>query len=94
MTQPFLMNVTEEIVRGLVRFLLYGVEYQTFCHCERCEMNIVAEALNNLPPHYVTSNVARAEAFNVLNTPQNIETINKEIIRAIYEVGQDFNHNK
>ncbi|MEC1180710.1 late competence development ComFB family protein [Metasolibacillus meyeri] len=92
MTQPFLMNVTEEIVRGLVRFLLYGVEYQTFCHCEQCEMNIIAEALNNLLPQYVTSHVAREEAFKILNTPQNIEAINKEIIHAIHKVGQGLGH--
>ncbi|WPK13522.1 late competence development ComFB family protein [Lysinibacillus louembei] len=92
MTPPFLMNVTEEIVRGLVRFLLYGVEYQTFCHCEQCEMNIIAEALNSLPPKYVASDAARQEAFKVLNTPQNIEAINKEIIHAIYKVGQGLGH--
>ena len=31
MSDPILVNVTEEIVRGLVSFLLRGPEYQTFC---------------------------------------------------------------
>ncbi|WP_042477008.1 late competence development ComFB family protein [Bacillus ndiopicus] len=94
MTQPILVNVTEEIVRGLVRFLLYGAEYQTFCHCEQCEMNIIASALNNLPQKYVTSDVARTKAFSVLSTPHNIEAINKEIIHAIHKVGQGLDHSE
>ena len=49
MVGTVLVNVTEEIVRGLVSFLLHGVEYQTFCHCEQCEMDVIAIALNALP---------------------------------------------
>lgn len=92
MTQPILLNVTEEIVSGLVRFLLYGPEYQTFCHCKQCELNIIAETLNHLQPKYVASDAERTRAFVVLNTPQNIETINKEIIHAIHKIGQSVGH--
>ncbi|WP_042478848.1 late competence development ComFB family protein [Bacillus ndiopicus] len=94
MTQAILINVTEEIVRGLVRFLLNGVEYQTFCNCELCEMNIIATALNNLPPKYVTSDITRAEAFKILKTPHNIEAVNKEIIHAIYHFPTEDSHLK
>ena len=92
MTQPILVNVTEEIVRGLVSFLLHGTEYQTFCHCNQCEMDIIAIALNTLPPKYVASNESRDAAFGQLNTLENIEGINKQIIRAIHIVGRNPRH--
>ncbi|SOC42039.1 late competence development ComFB family protein [Ureibacillus acetophenoni] len=92
MAKPILVNVTEEIVRGLVRFLLFGPEYQTFCHCENCEMNIVANALNKLPSNYVSSVSKREEAFNKLNNSIYISIVNKEIIRSIHLVGKKPGH--
>ena len=92
MAEPILVNVTEEIVRGLVSFLLHGTEYQTFCHCNQCEMDIIAIALNALPPKYVASNESRDAAFEQLNTPENIEEVNKQIIRAIHIVGRNPRH--
>lgn len=92
MAEPLLVNVTEEIVRGLVSFLLHGNEYQTFCHCHQCEMDTIAIALNALPPKYVAFNEARDAAFGQLNTPEHIEEINKQIIRAIHIVGRNPRH--
>nr|WP_054768239.1 late competence development ComFB family protein [Lysinibacillus parviboronicapiens] len=88
MSEPILVNVTEEIVRGLVSFLLRGPEYQTFCKCEICELDTVAIALNALPSKYVTSMDARDEAFRTMNTPENIELVNREIIRALHVVNK------
>jgi len=88
MSEPILVNVTEEIVRGLVSFLLRGPEYQTFCKCQNCEFDTVALALNALPSKYVTSMEARDEAFKVLNTPEKIELINREIIHALHVVNK------
>ncbi|MFC5559396.1 late competence development ComFB family protein [Ureibacillus thermophilus] len=92
MTGQRLVNVMEELVSGLVRFFLRSPEYQIFCNCNECEMRIVAKALNNLPPHYVVSESEREKVFNELKSPKNIEIINKEIIRAIYEAGNRRNH--
>ena len=92
MTQPILVNATEEIVRGLVSFLLHGTEYQTFCHCDQCEMDIMAIALNALPSKYVASNESRDVAFGQFNKPEKIEEINKQIIRAIHIVGRKPRH--
>ena len=89
---PRLVNVTEEIVLGLVKFLLHGTEYQTFCHCKSCELEIAAYALNNLPPYYVTTSANREEAFDQLKTSKNIQQINKQIIIAIHEIGKPPNH--
>ncbi|MCL1697066.1 late competence development ComFB family protein [Lysinibacillus sp. Bpr_S20] len=88
MSDPILVNVTEEIVRGLVSFLLRGPEYQTFCKCEICELDTVALTLNALPSKYVTSMEARDEAFKMMNTPDSIEQINKEIIHALHVVNK------
>ncbi|WP_208327643.1 late competence development ComFB family protein [Lysinibacillus sp. YR326] len=84
MSNPILVNVTEEIVRGLVRFLLQGPEYQTFCKCETCELVVVAHTLNELPNTYVTSNEYRDAAFEIMKTPENLKLINKEIIHALH----------
>lgn len=94
MKQPLLVNVTEEIVRGLVNFLLYGNDYQTFCHCEQCKMDVMAIALNALPPRYVTSPQWRDVVFNEMNTSESLEEINKQIIRAIHIVGRKPKHSK
>ncbi|MDI7743905.1 late competence development ComFB family protein [Lysinibacillus fusiformis] len=92
MSKPILKNVTEEIVHGLVRFLLHGLEYQTFCDCDFCQMNICADALNHLPTYYVSTSDAREEAYLTLKSPENIELINKKIIIAIHTVGKKPNH--
>ena len=92
MSSVKLVNVTEEIVRGLVSFLLHGVEYQTFCHCEQCQMDVNAIALNALPARYVASEKARDVVFKQLNTPESIEEINKQIIRALHIVSRNPRH--
>lgn len=92
MSKPILINVTEEIVYGLVKFLLHGIEYQTFCHCDCCEMEITADVLNHLPSYYVSTAEAREQAFKKLKTPKNIELINKQIISSIHAVGKRPNH--
>ncbi|MEK4427319.1 late competence development ComFB family protein [Solibacillus sp. FSL K6-1523] len=88
MSNGKLVNVMEEIVRGLVNFMLHGVEYQTFCHCEQCEMDVNAIALNVLPARYIVSPKSRDFVFEQLNTPENLEEINKQIIRAIHIVNR------
>ena len=92
MTEPVLVNVTEEIVRGLVSFLLQSPDYQTFCHCELCVLDTVAVALNTLPSKYVVSKESRDAAFAQANRPENIEYINKQIIRAIHLVAKNPHH--
>lgn len=92
MSEPILVNVTEEIVRGLVSFLLRGPEYQTFCKCQTCEFDTVALTLNALPSKYVTSLESRDAAFKMMNTPGNIELINKGIIHALHAVSKHPRH--
>lgn len=92
MEKSVLVNVTEEIVRGLVSFLLRGSEYQTFCRCRQCELDIMALTLNALPPKYVASSSSRDRVFREMNTPEMIEEINRQIIHAIHVVGKAPRH--
>lgn len=94
MTEPGLVNVTEEIVRGLVSFMLQSPGYQTFCHCKKCELDVVAMALNTLSSKYVVTTEARNAAFEQINSPENIEYINKQIIQALHAVSKQRNHIK
>ena len=94
MTKPILVNVTEEIVHGFVRFYLQGNEYQTFCNCNFCEYEITADALNHLSPTYVSTTQARDEVFKSLKSPESIQLINKQIIASIYSVGKAPGHDK
>ena len=87
-----LINVTEEIVVGLVGFYLRGVEYQTFCHCDKCERKIIATTLNAMPSYYVTNEEERNQAFAYLNTDEQVERMNSAIIHSIHTVGQAPNH--
>ena len=84
-----LVNVTEEIVKGIVRFLLYGPEYPTYCHCAVCEARASAIALNHLQSCYVASTEERDRAFDYLREPQQLAEVNKQIIHAIHIIGQN-----
>ncbi|MDF2065316.1 MULTISPECIES: late competence development ComFB family protein [Bacillaceae] len=83
-----LTNVTEEIVKSLVTMLMRGPEYQTFCKCEQCELDIIALSLNTLPAHYVTTDKGRTAVFERLNSKENLEWINKRIIQSIHVIGK------
>lgn len=81
------INVMEEIVESLVTILIHSPDYQMFCHCDKCKLDIIAYSLNNLPHHYVTTDAWRDVVFNQLNTEENRKWINKRIISAIHLVG-------
>lgn len=55
-------------------------------------MDVAAIALNSLPARYVASEESRDAAFNQMNTPESIEEINKQIIRALHLVKQYPSH--
>ncbi|WP_251552273.1 late competence development ComFB family protein [Neobacillus muris] len=80
------INVMEEVVESLVTFMLQSPDYRLFCKCEKCKTDIIAYSLNNLPPHYVTTEEGRKNVFENLNTDKNREWVNKRIISAIHLV--------
>lgn len=60
-----LINYNEVLVREKLEELLKD---STFCTCEQCKLDMMAIALNNLPPKYVVSQqgeiFSKAQAFN------------------------------
>jgi competence protein ComFB len=50
--EPMLVNIVEEMVRRKVDETIQDMD---MCQCRRCRLNACAIALNNLPPHYVTT---------------------------------------
>lgn len=84
-----LVNVTEEIVKGTVRFLLNGPEYPTYCSCTMCEAKVSAIALNHLQSHYVATAEDRNRAFDYLRQPAQLNELNKQVIHAIHIIGQN-----
>ena len=84
-----LVNVTEEIVRGTVRFLLNGPEYPMYCSCAKCEAKISAIALNHLQSHYVVTAEDRDRAFEHLRQQAQLAELNRQVIHAIHIIGQN-----
>ncbi|WP_246941903.1 late competence development ComFB family protein [Bacillus pinisoli] len=81
-------NVMEEIVESLVTVHTLGPDFQVFCRCEKCRMDIIALSLNALPTHYVTTEEGRQTVFEQLNNEENRRWINKRIVSSIYLVGK------
>lgn len=82
------INAMEEIVSTWVQILMSGIEYQTFCKCNKCKYDVITLSLNNLPNYYVTTDEGREKVFKELNTEENRRWINKRIISAIHVVGK------
>ncbi|MFJ7682855.1 late competence development ComFB family protein [Peribacillus butanolivorans] len=87
-------NVMEEIVVTWVQILMAGMEYQTFCSCNKCKNDIITLSLNALPNYYVTTEEGRKRIFENLNTDENRKWINKRLISAIHVVGKFPKHNQ
>jgi competence protein ComFB len=82
------INVMEEFVESIVTVLLFSPDFQLFCKCEKCRIDVISYSLNNLPNHYVTSEEGRQSVFTYLNQHETRQWINKRIIGAIYLVGK------
>lgn len=71
----------ERVVRdALDEVLIYNKEV---CQCEECQVDIMAIALNNLPPKYVGTRIG--EVYSKLNTLSNQFNTDayREITKAI-----------
>lgn len=60
----FLKNYMEDVVWNFLDDLLS--KYPEVCHCETCRYDIVALALNQLPPKYVVRE--QGELYSRINT--------------------------
>ncbi|WP_191991867.1 late competence development ComFB family protein [Bacillus aerolatus] len=68
-------NVMEDIVRGIVTDQLDHLHLS--CKCERCQEDILALSLNNVPPRYVVNDSRRplVKAMYMVNTQDHANIV-------------------
>lgn len=76
-----LHNVMEDKVMDIANRLIKNE--QEFCTCPRCKLDVMALALNELPPKYVVSEKGELYGRANLMTNQSDADIIKEITKAI-----------
>lgn len=86
-------NYMEEIVRNCINNILHtNAEYADICKCEQYIDDIMAKALNNLTPYYITTKKGEVFAeYSSLETQHQAEVI-KEVIKAMEFVSHDSEH--
>jgi len=85
-----LQNYTETVVIEVYTEL--ASHRDLLCKCEKCRLDIMAMALNNLPPLYYVSD--RGEVFSKLQSTY-LDTKTKvltEVLKAILQVEKQPNH--
>lgn len=63
-----LKNYTETVARQILKELVNKKQLDV-CTCEQCLLDVLAMALNNLPPHYYVSN--QGEVYSKLLAASN-----------------------
>lgn len=88
-----IVNYMEEIVRDyLMNILKTDPIYADICKCEHCIDDIMAKALNNLKPYYITTKKGEVFAeYSSLETQQHAEVI-LEVVKAIEFISKKPNH--
>ncbi len=86
-------NYMEEIVKNYLHSTLKtDTSYANICKCEQCIDDIMAKALNQLKPCYITTKKGEVYAeYSSLETQHQAEII-AEVIRAIEYVSVHPNH--
>lgn len=86
-------NYKEVLVRNYLDHALKNESsYANVCKCETCYDDIMAKALNNLKPYYITTKKGEVFAeYSSLETQHQAEVIS-EVIKAIEFVLKHKNH--
>lgn len=89
-----LLNYTETAVLELLDDVLekYKEKHPDICYCTRCREDVMAIALNNIPPHYVvteTGKVLKQVSFERLGGKAQVIT---QIIKAMEIVSKNPRH--
>lgn len=87
------VNYMEEIVRNYLNSVLKtDPSYGNICRCEQCIDDILAKALNNIKPYYITTKKGEIFAeYSSLETQHQAEVIT-EVIKAIEFVSNHPKH--
>jgi competence protein ComFB len=88
-----IVNYMEEIVRDYLKNILKtDPMYTDICKCEHCLDDIMAKALNNLKPYYITTKKGEIFAeYSSLETQHHAEVI-LEVVKAIEFISKKPNH--
>ncbi len=82
MENVVLVNKMEKAVMGMVD-KLYAEGRHPTCLCDRCKLDVVALALNNLPSKYVVTNVGNAVTNVALESSQWQANLTLAVCNAI-----------
>lgn len=96
--KPEIFNVTKSVVEIVLDEVLREEKLcsgDEICCCERCRMDVIALALNHLPPKYVVSQEGKAfELYRLQGLAQSRITVYEEILRAVHTVKARPHHNR
>lgn len=84
-----LKNYIEKLVLNATSSL---IQKENCCDCERCKMDIMAIALNNLNPRYIVATDTEIYAKLIALEQQFDVDVTKEITKAIQIVKENARH--
>lgn len=89
MNEPEIINFMEQQTSKLFDEVIRGMD---ICTCKRCRLDIIALALNNLPPKYVVTQ--RGEMFARLDSMgnQHVANIMSELTKSAAIISAKPNH--
>lgn len=75
-----LVNVMQIVVETMTNEI---IRKEGVCDCEQCKMDVMAIALNKLPPKYVVSEQGRAyETYRIQGVPQSRVPVYQALLEA------------
>ncbi len=85
-----IVNYMEDIVRDTLESLLS--ERKDICKCQKCKLDMIAWALNRLPPKYVVTDKGRMYTKLKEQEIQFRADVVQELTRAIAHISKDPQH--
>lgn len=85
-----LINFTLKRIEDLLEKILQ--DYPDICKCERCRLDIIAMAANQLKPHYVVSEKGQVFAKTNILSQQSQTDVLSEVILAVGKVSKNPHH--
>lgn len=87
-----IINYMEKVVDEYLDKILSDPIYSSICKCQQCRDDILAKALNNMKPLYITTKAGEVFAeYTNLEIQHQAELI-KEVINAINFVAENPKH--
>lgn len=86
-----LLNYTEKVVYERLKEYT-DLHRHEFCTCTQCLEDIMAFALNRLPPHYVVTELGEVMTDFKLTEGLDRTKVLTEVVRAIHKIAQHPSH--